>query len=207
MSSPELTWTEEVKKYSAFYTILFGTCIALLTFLNEKYALVSIDKFREDELDKLEMIEKKMNSFKTDTNYLYFDADMILFLYSIRDLEDTNGVIFKELLTDIDNFLRLSHVTTDAYLDTIYDILKDLRTSILNTAHQFIFNGQSEKRISYIISQIDFLLQRHLYNFATVINDGYDDKGPLTTNRFIHLEDNTEPFDLSESIWRCRDMY
>jgi hypothetical protein len=120
-------------------------------------------------------LKHTLNNKVNKLDYMYLDATMIHFLYSIKNLSEYNPREFYKLLIGIDNILKLRgqieefYNSNKSYPVNISQMFEDaiyLRTKTVNNVHNFIYSVPKAnvmyKYVNDIINRYYVLITRHI---------------------------------------------
>lgn len=158
----------------------------------EKLKLVSNSKtpLKQNQLKKI--------STQAHLDCLYYDANLIHFLFSIKSLADYNLPLFAEFLRGINNILKLRkqiddyHEANDQYpVNTaqMLEVAMQLRINTINNLHNFIYSvpkvRQMTQYVNDVVDRYNLLITRNIDDMYTAYKNDISKRGINTTTQFV----------------------
>jgi hypothetical protein len=124
--------------------------------------------------------------------YLYLNSELVIFLDTHREYFQYNPSLYKSLLKNIDNFLKLGsdieNNTRHHNLD--YSVMRELKNKILNNYHSIIHKlPHSENSLNKFHQGMDNLkdlLNDYLDNIHFIVNNKNRNKGVDVNTQFVY---------------------
>jgi len=196
-----LASVNEFKRFTVFYTLLFWFCIWLIYVIYDRFkSFENLEDNTQTNLftnlsdkilknasslinnrNQMELLEFKMNSLEPTPKFLYLDSGVINLLYSIKEFEESSSVIFKQLIKLLDDFFEIIYNLQSQNLVSkqlnpyiLFDNLKEIKSKILNTMEEFIFNIPSqqnfENKLWQAVQSMHYILNLHIENIRNIYN-------------------------------------
>ncbi|NBP00264.1 MAG: hypothetical protein EBU90_09100 [Proteobacteria bacterium] len=138
---------------------------------------------------------------------LYYDANLIQFIYSIKSLADYNLPLFAEFLRGVNNILKLRKQIDD-YKDAngeypentaqMLQIAMQLRINTINNLHNFIYSvpkvHQMTQYINNVVDRYNLLISRNVDAMYEAHNNDVSQRGINTTTQFVSYN-TTKPYE------------
>ena len=138
---------------------------------------------------------------------LYYDANLIHFIYSIKSLADYNLPLFAEFLRGINNILKLRKQIDD-YKDAndeypentaqMLEIAMQLRINTINNLHNFIYSvpkvHQMTQYINDVVDRYNLLITRNTDAMYQAHKNDVSQRGINTSTQFVSY-DTTKPYE------------
>jgi hypothetical protein len=129
---------------------------------------------------------------------LYYDSDLIHFIYSIRVLADYNLPLFAQYVGGVNNILKLKKQTEDFFkengeypenLSEMLQVALQLRINTINNLHDFIYSVPKTSSITQYINQIvdryNVLISRNMDVMYRYYSTNINQRGITSSTKFV----------------------
>lgn len=143
--------------------------------------------------NQLQQIQKQ-----AQLDCLYYDANLIHFIYSIKSLADYNLPLFAQFLRGVNNILKLRKQIDDfnaangRYPENIAQMLQtamQLRINTINNLHNFIYSvpkvHQMTQYINDVVDRYNLLITRNIDAMYEAHQKDISQRGINTTTQFV----------------------
>uniref|UniRef100_A0A6C0H6H9 Uncharacterized protein n=1 Tax=viral metagenome TaxID=1070528 RepID=A0A6C0H6H9_9ZZZZ len=138
---------------------------------------------------------------------LYYDANLIHFIYSIKSLSDYNLPLFAQFLRGVNNIMKL-HKQIDDYNDAngeypentpqMLQVAMQLRINTINNLHNFIYSvpkvHHMTQYINNVVDRYNLLISRNVDAMYQAHNNDVLKRGINTTTQFVSYN-TTKPYE------------
>lgn len=175
--------------------------------ISEKYVKTKITHFNAGAQSKVPSYIRKGIYERTRLDYLYMDSNLVIFLYSIKDLATFDNKGFYTLIKITNSILKIKSdveqyvKSTGSPPSNIASLLEDcleLRKSGVNTLHNFIFSAPPQRHMrKYINDSIEryhVLITRPVDDVHRIYVNHIKTSPINTMTRFISYN-TTKPYD------------
>jgi hypothetical protein len=172
--------------------------ILIISFIIFKFL---IDNRFKNNLDDIGNSEKLLNNLQGNTNFLHYDKNLIYFLDFIKEYKIYNEQDYKELINNINNFLRIESDLDIGTQYCKYDVDSAIiyKKNTINIFHSFIHSLPSNKVINnkhnWAQEQLNTILTNHLNKIINKCSEISSKKDIHTHSFFPELISNIEGFD------------
>jgi hypothetical protein len=174
--------------------------------INNKYVQAHLNLISNSKLTLTPaQIEQVYQRAQLDS--MYYDAQLIHFIYSIKTLAEYNAPLFSALLKTTNNILKIRKQVAEfyqangSYPDNIAQMLQvamQLRVNAINTLHDFIYTTPKlsvmNQYVNNIVDRYNLLISRNLDTIHQAYLDSIQQTGINATTQFVSYA-ITKPFE------------